>query len=104
MTSRIALTGATGFVGSFTARALLDAGHRVRAFVRNPEKAQRVLGEREGLEQDAMAIPSLLVHGLLRRLDRRRVVVQAMHKEALASRQGKRHAAVSYSDQRTETL
>lgn len=47
---RILVTGATGFVGSHTTRALLDAGHHVRAFIRSPDKAQRVFGEREGLE------------------------------------------------------
>lgn len=39
------VTGATGLVGSHTVRALLDSGHRVRAFVRSPEKARRVFGE-----------------------------------------------------------
>ena len=47
---KVLVTGATGFAGSHTTRALLDAGHRVRAFIRSSEKAQRVLGEREGLE------------------------------------------------------
>ena len=46
----VLVTGATGFAGSHTTRALLDAGHRVRAFVRSHEKAHRVLGELERLE------------------------------------------------------
>ena len=49
--NRILVTGATGLVGSHSVRALLDAGYRVRAFVRSPEKAQRVFGApRIGLE------------------------------------------------------
>ena len=50
--ARVLVTGATGFAGSHTVRALLDAGHGVRAFVRDPEKARRVFGQKEGaLEQ-----------------------------------------------------
>ncbi|GAA1867753.1 nitroreductase family deazaflavin-dependent oxidoreductase [Actinomadura bangladeshensis] len=40
---RIFVTGASGFVGSHTVRALLAAGHRPRALVRDPGKAARVL-------------------------------------------------------------
>ncbi|MFC6887217.1 nitroreductase family deazaflavin-dependent oxidoreductase [Actinomadura yumaensis] len=40
---RVFLTGASGFVGSYTVRALLAAGHRPRALVRDPAKAARVL-------------------------------------------------------------
>lgn len=40
------LTGATGFVGSFTVPALLAAGHRVVALVRSPEKAEATLRHR----------------------------------------------------------
>jgi dihydroflavonol-4-reductase len=35
---RVALTGGTGYVGSFTAKALLDAGHTPRLLVRNESK------------------------------------------------------------------
>ncbi|SNS78836.1 deazaflavin-dependent oxidoreductase, nitroreductase family [Actinomadura meyerae] len=40
---RIFVTGASGFVGSHTVRALLAAGHAPRALVRDPGKASRVL-------------------------------------------------------------
>jgi nucleoside-diphosphate-sugar epimerase len=35
---RVALTGGTGYVGSFTVKALLDAGHAPRLLVRDPAK------------------------------------------------------------------
>lgn len=38
----VALTGATGFVGSHTVRALLDAGHAVRVLVRDRTKLERI--------------------------------------------------------------
>lgn len=40
---RVFLTGASGFVGSHTVRALLDAGHAPRALVRDPGRACTVL-------------------------------------------------------------
>ncbi len=43
---RVLLTGASGFVGSYTVPALLDRGHDVRVLVRNPDKARDVLGRR----------------------------------------------------------
>src|SRR5687768_1392996 len=36
----VALTGATGFVGSYTARSLHAAGHRVRALVRSESRRE----------------------------------------------------------------
>lgn len=43
----VLLTGATGYVGSYTLDALLGRGHTVRALVRSAEPA---LAEREGVE------------------------------------------------------
>jgi nucleoside-diphosphate-sugar epimerase len=42
----VALTGGTGFVGSHTAVALLEAGHRVRLLVRDASKLKRVFDSR----------------------------------------------------------
>jgi len=39
---RVMISGATGFVGSHTAVALLRAGHEVRCLVRDPAKLERV--------------------------------------------------------------
>ena len=41
---RVMVTGATGYVSAHSVKALLDAGHRVRLLVRDPDKAQAVLG------------------------------------------------------------
>src|SRR5207253_10578066 len=41
---RVMVTGASGFVGSHTVAALLAAGHKPRALVRDPGKAAAVLG------------------------------------------------------------
>jgi uncharacterized protein YbjT (DUF2867 family) len=38
----IMVTGGTGFVGSHTVRALVNAGHSVRLLVRSPQKMQRI--------------------------------------------------------------
>jgi nucleoside-diphosphate-sugar epimerase len=40
---RVMVTGASGFVGSYTVATLLAAGHRPRALVRDPGKATKVL-------------------------------------------------------------
>jgi nucleoside-diphosphate-sugar epimerase len=42
----VLLTGASGFVGSYTTPALLERGHDVRLLVRNVDKARDVLGRR----------------------------------------------------------
>src|SRR5688572_20278989 len=56
----VALTGASGFIGSYTARALHRAGHRVRAMVRSSSRrdhiesvvAEWIVGEQN--QQDAV--------------------------------------------------
>lgn len=50
---QVLVTGATGFIGFHTAARLGAEGHRVRALVRNLEKAERILGPL-GIERDAL--------------------------------------------------
>ncbi|MEZ6235325.1 MAG: NAD(P)H-binding protein [Phycisphaerales bacterium] len=45
----VCVAGATGFVGRHVVRALLERGHAVRALVRDPSKAGKVLPEHERL-------------------------------------------------------
>ncbi|SHK24367.1 SDR family oxidoreductase [Thermocrinis minervae] len=43
---KVIVTGATGFVGRYIVRKLLEDSHEVALLVRNKEKAQRIFGER----------------------------------------------------------
>ncbi|HLV71915.1 deazaflavin-dependent oxidoreductase (nitroreductase family) [Actinomadura hallensis] len=54
---RVFLTGASGFVGSYTVRALLNAGHRPRALVRDPGKATKVLQTIGVAAEDVELVP-----------------------------------------------
>lgn len=42
---RVLITGGTGFVGGWTAKAVFDAGHSVRFLVRNPAKLQTTVAK-----------------------------------------------------------
>ncbi|KBZ57034.1 SDR family NAD(P)-dependent oxidoreductase [Mycobacterium colombiense] len=42
---RVLITGGTGFVGGWTAKAICDAGHSVRFLVRNPDKLQTTVAK-----------------------------------------------------------
>ena len=60
----VALTGASGFIGSYTARSLRNAGHEVRALVRPTSRrdhiADFVADWREGDASDPQAIAGLV--------------------------------------------
>jgi nucleoside-diphosphate-sugar epimerase len=64
---RVALTGASGFVGSYTAAALAAAGHQVRALVRRTSRRdhiERFVGEWVVGEQDDPQTLAALVGGM----------------------------------------
>ena len=42
---KVAVTGATGFVGSRLVQQLHEAGHQIKVFARNPERARKVFPE-----------------------------------------------------------
>src|SRR5436305_3018101 len=42
---RVLITGGTGFVGGWTAKAIADAGHSLRFLVRNPDKLQTTIAK-----------------------------------------------------------
>ena len=51
----VAITGGTGFVGSFTVAAVLAQGHDVRLLVRSPDKVAPVM-KLQGLDPDAVEV------------------------------------------------
>jgi NAD(P)H dehydrogenase (quinone) len=61
-----AIIGATGRIGSAVMRVLLDAGHPVRALVRDPGKASRLFGDTPNMEihQVQLADPAALAKAL----------------------------------------
>lgn len=67
---RIAVTGATGFIGGHTAQTLADAGVPQRLIVRNPERAPHLplaevavaaFGDRSGVEHALKGIDTVLM-------------------------------------------
>lgn len=64
------LTGATGFVGGYVARQLVEAGHQVIAVARNPEKARDLatlsiqLHQGDVTEKESMRAPMTGVDGV----------------------------------------
>lgn len=52
MTMKIAITGATGFVGSRLVEKLKAEGHQILVFTRNPERARRIFSNLEIVAYD----------------------------------------------------
>jgi len=61
--SKVAVTGATGFIGRYIVRALLERGAHVVAVVRNPEKVPRMAELGVELRTADLGDPEALVRG-----------------------------------------
>ncbi len=61
---RVALTGATGFLGSHIAEALLASGHAVRGIARSPEKGAWLAERGVELARADLGEPEALARGL----------------------------------------
>ena len=68
---QVLVSGATGFIGAYTVKALHDAGHRVRATVRSETSKERAF---EGLESIGLAEARERVELVVATLDGRRRV------------------------------
>lgn len=86
---RVLVTGATGFVGSHAARALLEAGHEVRLFVRSEDKVPRVFGPELGRRFDVKSGDMTNAEAVSRALEGQQAVVHAAAVVALE----RKHAA-----------
>ncbi|MDE2273070.1 MAG: NAD(P)H-binding protein, partial [Gammaproteobacteria bacterium] len=60
MPERVAITGATGFVGSAVTRAFLNAGYAVRVLVRNSSPRALLAGLEVEITEADLAAPQTL--------------------------------------------
>src|SRR3954467_11010070 len=86
---RVLVTGGTGFVGSHTASALLDAGHRVRLLVRDASKVRTVFDAERASRFEIASGDMTDAKAVARALEGQDALVHAAALVAL----GRKHAA-----------
>jgi len=110
----ILVTGATGTVGSEVVRALVDRSERVRALVRNPEKAAKMFADEVELARGDLSDPDSLAEAmddvqrlfLLGPVDQRAVELEGKVLDA-AKRAGVKHVvrlSVMHADSKAPTF
>ena len=65
---KVLITGGTGFVGAWTAKAVQDAGHQVRFLVRNPDRLEPALRGSASASVTTSSVTSQTQTALPRRL------------------------------------
>ncbi len=94
---QVLVTGGTGYVGSHTVRALVDAGHEVRLLVRSAERMRRAL-EPLGVPPPPHVVGDVTDPVTVRRaLDGCDAVVHAANVYALDARRAQEMASVNPS-------